>query len=56
MAMEGIHMDPHFDEYLAAIAGMREVYGDRPDDHPTEFHDGDCGIPRVEQQATAVAA
>jgi|LakMenEpi03Aug12_release.lakeMendotaPanAssembly.Ray.scaffolds.fasta_scaffold05455_15 hypothetical protein len=32
-------MDPHFNEYLAAIAGMHEVYGDRPEDQPTEFHD-----------------
>ena len=31
-------MDPHFHEYLAAIAGMHEVYGDRPEDQPTEFH------------------
>jgi hypothetical protein len=31
-------MDPHFNEYLAAIAGMHELYGDRPEDHPTEFH------------------
>jgi hypothetical protein len=32
-------MDPHFNEYLAAIAGMQETYGERPEDHPTEFHD-----------------
>jgi hypothetical protein len=32
-------MDPHFHEYMAAIAGMHDVYGDRPDEHPTEFHD-----------------
>ena len=32
-------MDPHFNEYLAAIAGMRELYGERSEDHPTEFHD-----------------
>jgi hypothetical protein len=31
-------MDPHFNEYLAAIAGMHDLYGDRPEDHPTEFH------------------
>lgn len=31
-------MDPHFHEYLAAIAGMHEVYGERPEDQPTEFH------------------
>lgn len=32
-------MDSHFNEYLAAIAGMQEVYGDHLDGHPTEFHD-----------------
>ena len=32
-------MDAHFREYLAAMAGMQDVYGDRSDDHPTEFHD-----------------
>jgi hypothetical protein len=34
-------MDAHFNEYLAAVAGMQELYGDRGEDHPTEFHD-DC--------------
>ena len=32
-------MDPHFHEYLAAIAGMHDVYGDHPDERPTEFHE-----------------
>ena len=32
-------MDPHFNEYLAAIAGMHDVYGEKPEDHPTEFHE-----------------
>lgn len=32
-------MDSHFKEYLAAVAGMHDVYGDRPDDHRSEFHD-----------------
>jgi hypothetical protein len=32
-------MDAHFREYLAAVAGMQDVYGERGDDHPTEFHD-----------------
>ena len=32
-------MDPHFNEYLAAIAGMHDVYGEKTDDHPTEFHE-----------------
>lgn len=34
-------MDAHFNEYLAAIVGMQELYGDRGEDQPTEFHD-DC--------------
>lgn len=32
-------MDPHFKEYLAAVAGMHDIYGDGPDDHRTEFHE-----------------
>jgi len=36
-------MDPHFTEYLAAIVGMHETYGDRPDESPTEFH-ADTGV------------
>lgn len=36
-------MDPHFHEYLAAIAGMHDVYGDHPDEHPTEFHEAHAG-------------
>ena len=31
-------MDAHFHEYLAAIAGMHDIYGDVGDDHPSEFH------------------
>ncbi len=47
-------MDPHFNEYLAAIAGMHELYGDRPEDHPTEFHAED--VPAPAMAPTAVAA
>ena len=36
-------MDPHFKEYLAAVAGMHDTYGARPDDHRTEFHDDRAG-------------
>jgi hypothetical protein len=39
--MEGWTMDAHFNEYLAAVAGMRDLYGERGDDHPTDFHDLD---------------
>lgn len=31
-------MDAHFHEYLAAIAGMHDIYGDAGDEHPSEFH------------------
>lgn len=31
-------MDPHFNEYLAAIAGMTATYGAHGEDHPSEFH------------------
>lgn len=32
-------MDAHFRDYLAAVAGMQDLYGERGEDHPTEFHD-----------------
>lgn len=32
-------MDAHFNEYLAAVAGMQDLYGHPADDHPTEFHE-----------------
>jgi hypothetical protein len=32
-------MDAHFHEYLAAIAGMHDIYGDSGDDRPSEFHE-----------------
>lgn len=48
-------MDPHFNEYLAAIAGMHDIYGDRADDHPTEFHAGDAGEVVNEPAVTAAA-
>ena len=35
-------MDPHFREYLAAVAGMQEVYG-FSDDH-TDVAEIDAGI------------
>lgn len=31
-------MDPHFNEYLAAVAGMHDIYGELPADAGTEFH------------------
>lgn len=47
-------MDPHFDEYRAAIAGMHAVYGDRPDEHPNEFHDDHVGV--ATEQPPVIAA
>ncbi len=32
-------MDAHFNEYLAAVAGMHEIYGDSEDGRPVDFHD-----------------
>lgn len=48
-------MDPHFNEYLAAIAGMHDIYGDRPDDHPTDFHENHAGVVVEEPVVTVVA-
>ena len=31
-------MDPHFAEYLAAVAGMSDLYGETGDDRPSDFH------------------
>ena len=31
-------MDAHFSEYLAVVWAMQEIYGERAEDFPTEFH------------------
>jgi len=31
-------MDAHFREFLAAVSGMQETYGEPDDNFPTEFH------------------
>lgn len=31
-------MDPHFHEYLAAVAGMQELYGEPHHEGESEFH------------------
>ncbi|MEX0670653.1 MAG: hypothetical protein WD060_09380 [Pirellulales bacterium] len=31
-------MDAHFNEYLAAVVGMQDLYGHPVEDHPSEFH------------------
>jgi hypothetical protein len=46
-AKEGFVMDPHFNEYLAAVAGMHELYGEPACESGTEFH---------EEQAESVVA
>ena len=38
-------MDPHFAEYLAAIAGMSDLYGEPGDDRPSEFHEVSAPAP-----------
>lgn len=48
-------MDPHFNEYLAAIAGMHDVYGERSEDHPTEFHADDAAQIGTVAAVTAAA-
>jgi len=35
---EDLRMDAHFSEYLAAVRAMQEIYGERAEDVPTEFH------------------
>lgn len=47
-------MDPHFHEYLAAIAGMHDAYGDRPDEYPTPRHE-DHVVAVTEEPAVAAA-
>jgi hypothetical protein len=31
-------MDAHFNEYLAAVRAMQEIYGEQAEGSPTEFH------------------
>jgi hypothetical protein len=40
-------MDAHFNEYLAAVAGMQDLYGHPAEDHPTDFHDEAVTQPAV---------
>jgi len=44
-------MDPHFNEYLAAIAGMNDLYGAPPCDGTSEFHEE-----QAEEEAISTAA
>ena len=53
---EGFIMDAHFHEYLAAIAGMHDIYGDAGDDHPSEFHQpSECCAADTATTAVAMA-
>ena len=45
-------MDAHFREYLAAIAGMHDTYGDDGDGRPSEFHDD--SVPATSQTVESV--
>jgi len=50
-------MDAHFREYLGAIAGMQELYGDRPDDCPSDFHLPEAAVTaEVEPASVATSA
>jgi hypothetical protein len=49
-------MDPHFNEYLAAVAGMHDTYGEPACDGTSEFHgaESDSAVETgVEAAATA---
>ncbi|MEI6657262.1 MAG: hypothetical protein WCO76_01870 [Planctomycetota bacterium] len=48
-------MDAHFNEYLAAVAGMQDLYGHAAEDHPTEFHD-EVTTPAAAVESVAAAA
>ena len=37
-------MDAHFDDYMAAVIGLQEIYGERGDDHRVEFHDDTASL------------
>jgi len=51
-AKEGSIMDPHFAEYLAAVAGMHDLYGDPPCDGTSEFHEAPGDAPASEPVVT----
>ena len=44
-------MDAHFAEYLAAVEGMQEIYGEREEGFPTEYHDD--SVPAIETVSAA---
>lgn len=46
-------MDAHFNEYLAAIVGMQELYGEGSEDQHTEFHDDSVAADVIAAAATS---
>jgi len=48
-------MDPHFNEYLAALIGMHDVYGEPSCEGVSEFH-AEAGDTPAVQSAPAAAA
>lgn len=50
-------MDAHFNEYLAAVAGMQAIYGDAEDGRPVDFHDDTAAATAaVTESAVAVGS
>lgn len=47
-------MDPHFNEYLAAVAAMGELYGEACPETGSEFHEHE-EVPCVDCPESAVA-
>jgi hypothetical protein len=50
---EGLIMDPHFHEYLAAVAGMQAIYGEPADEGCSEFHKESAEAGEVTAHAAA---
>lgn len=48
-------MDPHFHEYLAAVAGMQEIYGEPAEEGRSDFHDESAVAEAGETVAHAAA-
>jgi hypothetical protein len=49
-------MDAHFNEYLAAVAGMQELYGERGDEHLSDFHQEHPAVAPAVADAVVAAA
>jgi hypothetical protein len=53
--MEEQVMDAHFNEYLAAVEGMQETYGESADRHLLRFHDDSVPATTATVEAEAAA-